>query len=115
MDDTQLYQWAHARAKQLRGFYLHAGIYVVGIAFLVLINAVTRDDPGNYMYGGHMYHRAGGDWWVIWPALGWGIAVAIHAIVVLIGATGKVDAWEERKARELIAREKSREKAGSNV
>ena len=115
MNDSELYQWAHARARQLRVFYLHLGVYAVVIAFLVLINAVTRDNAGSYMFGGHMYHRAGGDWWVIWPALGWGVAVAVHAVVVLVGGTGKVDAWDERKASELIAKEKARERSTTHV
>ena len=115
MDDTELYQWARARARQLRGFYLHLGIYAVVMVFLLLINVVTRDHPSDYMYAGHMYHRADGDWWVVWPALGWGVAVAIHGLVVLLGGPGKLDAWESRKTQDLINKEKSREESSSAV
>lgn len=108
MDDEQLYQWARARARQLRMLYLHIGVYVVIMAFLVLINAVTRDQPGSYMFGGHMYHRAGGDWWVIWPAMAWGVVVALHAVTVLLGGTGKLDSWEDRKVADLVRREKDK-------
>ena len=108
MQDTDLYNWARARARQLRVFYLHAGLYAVVMAFLLVINAVTRDQPGSYMFGGHMYHHGGGDWWVIWPALGWGVVLAIHSVVVLVGATGKIDAWEDRKAEQLVRRERER-------
>ena len=108
MQDEQLYQWAHSRVRQLRFLYLHIAIYVVVVGFLVLINAVTRDQPGNYMFGGHMYHQAGGDWWVIWPALVWGAVVALHGVIVAIGGTGKLDSWEERKAEELMRREKDK-------
>lgn len=108
MEDEQLYQWARSRARQLRGLYLHIGVYVVIMAFLVLINAVTRDQPGSYMFSGHMYHRAGGDWWVIWPAMGWGVVVALHALAVLLGGTGKLDSWEDRKVAELVRREKDK-------
>jgi hypothetical protein len=108
MQDNELYQWAHARARQLRAFYLHAGIYAAVMLFLVVVNAITRDEPGGYMYGGHMYHQMNGDWWVIWPALGWGVIVAIHGIVVALGGTGRLDAWEDRKVEELVRREQQR-------
>ena len=96
MDDEQLEEWAHARAKQLRDFYTHVGIYAVAMAFLLLLNSITRGSDGS--------------WWVIWPALGWGIAVAINAVAVLIGGAGKVDTWEERKVEELVRKEKERTK-----
>jgi hypothetical protein len=108
MKDEDLYRWAHARARQLRGFYVHVGVYVVVMLFLLVINAVTRDQPGSYMFNDHMYHRGGGDWWVVWPALGWGVAVALHGVTVLLGGTGKADAWEARKAEQLIRREQER-------
>ena len=108
MQDQQLYEWARSRARQLRLLYLHIAVYVAVIGFLVLINAVTRDEPGSYMFGGHMYHRGGGDWWVIWPALAWGAVVALHGALVAIGGTGKLDAWEERKAEALMRREKEK-------
>ena len=108
MQEEQLYEWARARARQLRGLYLHFAVYVVVMGFLVLINAVTRDQPGSYMFGGQMYHHGGGDWWVVWPALGWGIVVALHAVMVLVGGTGKLDSWEERKVAELVQREKDK-------
>lgn len=108
MQDEQLYEWARKRARQLRGLYLHIGFYVVIMGFLLLINAVTRDQPGTYMFGGHMYHRPGGDWWVIWPAMAWGVVVALHAVAVVFGGTGKLDSWEERKVAELVRREQEK-------
>ena len=108
MKDADLYDWARARARQLRLWYLHIGLYAVVIVFLLVINAVTRDAPGSYMFGGHMYHHGGGDWWVIWPALGWGIALAIHTVFVLVGGAGKMAAWEDRKVDQLVRREKER-------
>lgn len=108
MKDEELYEWARARARQLRGLYLHVGVYLIVMVTLLLINAMTRDDAGTYHMGGQALHRNGGDWWVVWPALAWGAAVAIHAVAVLIGGTGKVDTWEERKVEALVRREKER-------
>ena len=108
MDESELYKQARARARELRALYVHVGVYVVVMLFLLLINAVTRGHSGTHMFNGMPYHQAGGDWWVIWPALGWGVVVAIHAVLVLIGGTGKLDSWENRKVDELVRREKER-------
>lgn len=106
--DQDLRRWALRRARQLRWLYVHAAIYAVVTVGLLLINAVTRDEPGTHMFGGQRFHHGGGDWWVIWPALAWGMAVAIHAVVVLIGGTTRMESWEDRKVEELVRREKER-------
>lgn len=108
MKDEDLYEWARTRARQLRALYLHVAVYLVVMGALLVINALTRDDAGMYHMGDRYYHRGGGGWWVVWPALAWGAAVGIHAVVVLLGGTGKVDTWEERKVEELVRREKER-------
>jgi len=108
VNNDELYAWAHRRARQVRAFYVHLGVFVVVMVFLLAVNAVTRDQAGSYMFDGHMYDRDAGDWWVIWPALGWGLAVAIHGVVVALGAAGAIDAWEDRKAEQLVRREKDR-------
>ena len=38
---------------------------------------------------------------VLWPALGWGVGIAFHAISVF--GIGK--SWEERKIRELMEKD----------
>ncbi len=53
----------------LRAFRIHLRIYLTFVVFFVLIWALT----------------GGGYFWPIWPALGWGVAVAIQGIV----ASGK--------------------------
>ena len=108
MADTQAYERARSRVRQLKAFYLHAAIYVIVMLGLLAINAATRDGPHDMMFNGGRFHSGGGDWWVMWPALGWGIAVAIHAAVVLVGGVGRLDDWEERKVEELVRREKER-------
>jgi 2TM domain len=58
---------AMARLQARRRFQRHALIYVVVIGLFVVIWAVTN-------FGGYF--------WPIWPALVWGIALAIHAWTV---------------------------------
>jgi len=108
MKDSELYEWAHTRARHIRALYVHAAVYLVVMVFLVIVNAITRDEPGSHMYSGQMYHRGDGDWWVIWPALAWSLAVAIHGIVVALGGRDRFDRWEDRKVAELVRRERER-------
>ena len=42
--------------------------YIVIISFLTILNALTS--PGYY--------------WVIWPALGWGLGLVLHIVHVLL-------------------------------
>lgn len=46
------------------GFTRHLAAYVSGVALMAGINLLTSP----------------GDWWVQWPALGWGIGVLIHGL-----------------------------------
>lgn len=50
------------------GLYIHASIYVAVILLLVFIDVLSS--PGTI--------------WFHWPMLGWGLAVAIHALAVFI-------------------------------
>lgn len=53
---------ADKRDASSRGFYIHLTVYVLVIALLVVINAMTS-----------------GPWWVQWPLIGWGIGILFHA------------------------------------
>jgi transcriptional regulator with XRE-family HTH domain len=55
---------AFAKVRRIKKFYLHLIQYVVVLCILTVINIFTN--PGYF--------------WVIWPALGWGIALASHAL-----------------------------------
>ena len=72
---------AKERIEELRGFYAHLAAYGAVNVFLLLINLITS--PGSL--------------WFIFPLLGWGIGLAIHA--VLVYWTG--NDWEARKLEEL--------------
>ena len=57
---------AHKRAAAKMGWYIHACIYVVVNAFLLLSGQL----------GVHTRH------WNLYPALGWGLGLALHFISV---------------------------------
>ncbi len=72
---------AKERIEELRGFYAHLAAFVAVNVFLLLLNLITS--PGFL--------------WFIFPLLGWGIGLAIHAVMVFW--TG--NDWERRKMEEL--------------
>jgi hypothetical protein len=82
------YEQAKKRVEEIKRFYVHLVVYVLVNLGLFAINMIAS--PGHV--------------WFFWPALGWGIAVAIHAATLIIegpfGAT-----WEERKIQDLVERD----------
>ncbi len=95
MNDSQRYQQARTRVHQLRGLYIHAGVFVVVNLSLLLLNVITNPQT----------------LWFYWVAIGWGIGLIAHAVVVLWfgGALGRE--WEERTIRRIMERESKREEA----
>ncbi len=78
------------KVRKLRGFYIHALYYAVVMTGLLLLNLWTARD--------------GGPFWVIWPALGWGVGLLINGIKVngllpFLGAD-----WERREVEKLLGR-----------
>lgn len=59
---------ARSRAEAKFGFYKHLAVYVAVNLMLFVINLVTSP----------------ADFWAIWPLIGWGIAIAIHALTVFV-------------------------------
>ena len=72
------------RARE--GLYVHATIFVLVNATLLLIDALT---PGS--------------WWFFWPLAGWGIGLAAHALTVL-GPRRHAAAAPRRTERRATAR-----------
>lgn len=84
--ESQAYEKATKRVKELRGFYGNLTSYVLVISFLAVLNILTS--PG-YL-------------WFFWPMIGWGLGIAAHALTTF--GIGKD--WEERKIRELMEEER---------
>ncbi len=81
------YQIAKERVTVLQGFYRHLSVYVIVNLGLFLINMTTS--PGTL--------------WFIWPLMGWGIAIVLHALRVFVGTPGS--SWEEKKIAEFMEKE----------
>ncbi|HEX4584325.1 MAG TPA: 2TM domain-containing protein [Burkholderiaceae bacterium] len=92
MDDTEAYERARRRVRQIKGFYIHATVYVLVNALLAVINLGTSH----------------GEVWFVWPLFGWGIGLAAHGISVF-GAGGLWgQEWEERKIKEIVEKNRAR-------
>ena len=90
LDPLEVEVMEHVR--DIKAFYSHLVIYCAVIALLVLLNLVSWD----------------GYFWAVWPALGWGAGLLVHAAGVfeLIPFFGPD--WERRRiARELARRRKA--------
>ena len=83
------YQKAKERVEAIKDFYIHLTAYVVVNLILFSINMIVSPD----------------DLWFIWPLMGWGVAVVIHALSVFGFGRGLSADWEERKIRELMEKE----------
>lgn len=83
---------ARRRVRALRSFYHHALIYLVVNSLLAAVNLLT--DPGRI--------------WFVYPLLGWGIGLAIHALNTFgfVGPFGPE--WERRKIEQILAAEEKR-------
>ena len=81
------YQKAKERVAVLRAFYRHLSVYVIVNLGLFLINMITSPET----------------LWFIWPLMGWGIALALHAFRVFVARPGS--SWEEKKIAELMQEE----------
>jgi len=89
MDDPERYRRAKKRVGQIKGFYIHATVFALVNALLVVIN--LRTSPG--------------DLWFLWPMAGWGIGLVAHGMAVfgLGGLWGPE--WEQRKIKEMVEKD----------
>ena len=89
-EDDAAYREARRRVRALRAFYQHVIVYAAVISMLLLINLATSPN-----------------WWVQWPALGWGLLLVLHGVFTSTGLLGSD--WEERRIAELMRdRERTR-------
>lgn len=91
MTPDEIERLATQRAKAKLGWFAHAAVYVVVNAFLFLMAA-----------NGHGHRH-----WTIYPALGWGVGLALHGISVFL--LGKGSGLRERmvqKERERLQRQR---------
>ncbi|QOW11126.1 2TM domain-containing protein [Kaistella flava (ex Peng et al. 2021)] len=86
------YLEAAKRVKRLKGFYIHAVVYVLVNLFIVAQNVksgASLSNMDNY-----------------WTAIFWGVGLLGHGISVFLPNMIMGKDWEERKIRELMDKNK---------
>jgi transcriptional regulator with XRE-family HTH domain len=79
---------AFRHVRKIRGFYGHLARYVIVISALAIFNFIKSP---NYF-------------WVIWPALGWGLGLVFHGMRVF-GTMPFMNAdWEKRQVEKYLGR-----------
>ncbi len=90
MDDRKSLESARRQVRAMEGFYIHAAVYALVCAILIAVNVTS-----------------GGTWWAQWPIIGWGVGLLAHGVAVFGGVSRRVEAWRERKTREIMGQRNS--------
>jgi len=86
LKEKKAFRKARLKAKKLRDFYAHLRTYLIVNSLFFIIN----------------WFSSPGEWWVLYPVIGWGFCLTIQAIDALSPFENFDDDWEERKTRELV-------------
>ena len=70
LQDNELERLARKRAGAKMGWYIHASVYIIVNLLLAALSAMSDRH------------------WAVFPALGWGIGLAIHGAVVFLATGG---------------------------
>ena len=86
------YLEAQNRVKKLKGFYIHAIVYVLVNLFILAQNVESGESIANL----NNY----------WTAIFWGIGLLGHGFSVFLPNLVMGKDWEEKKIRELMDKDK---------
>jgi hypothetical protein len=91
------YNLAYKRVKRIKGFYIHALVYVLVNAFII-ISSFNRSESGTEVFF---------KWHTYSTALFWGIGLLAHGMSVFGREIFFGQNWEERKIQEFMEKEKN--------
>ena len=95
VDDRE--EAARRYVEQLRAFYIHVCMFVVGMLIMFAVNLLTNLSAG-----------IAGEWtawWSAWAFLGWGIGIAVHGLVVRLNRPSLASpTWEQRQVDRVLGR-----------
>ena len=96
---------AYKRVKQIKGFYVHAMVYVLVNIFIVYGNC----------YGNSNKNFDFWSWQTFSTALFWGIGLLAHGLSVFGRNIFFGKNWEERKIQEFIDKEKTKKREWGEI
>jgi len=91
------YELAFKRVKRIKGFYIHALVYVLVNAFII-ISSFNRSEIGTEVFF---------KWGTYSTAFFWGIGLLAHGLSVFGRDLFFGDDWEERKIKEFMEKDKN--------
>jgi two-component system, LytTR family, sensor kinase len=86
-NESEAYQKAQKRVKEIKRFYSNLLSYCIVIPFLIFINLMTESK----------------NHWFWYPAIGWGIGLAFRALRIF----GLGESWQEKKIKEILDQQKT--------
>ncbi len=89
MENNEPYKDAKRKAGLLKEFYSHLSTYLMVNGIFFVVNYLTSP----------------GEWWVLYPLIGWGVCLTIHGMDTIFKINGFFDKWEDRKTKELMRKE----------
>ncbi|MFC4817045.1 MULTISPECIES: 2TM domain-containing protein [unclassified Flavobacterium] len=93
-EEAQYYEVAK-RVKKIKGFYTHAGVYLMVNLMIVVIN-IQELDPGESYFQLHNF----------FTAFFWGLGLLTHGLSLFLPGWIFGADWEERKIKELMDKDK---------
>lgn len=90
MENNIKYLEAKKRVKRIKGFYIHALVFVLVNAFILVLKYLKTDNIEFHVWGIGL----------------WGIGLFIHGLSVFLPNFILGSDWEEKKIRELMDKDK---------
>ncbi len=82
------YKWAKRRVDEIKGFFIHACVFVGVTAMLAVLNVISiRWLPV---------------WWFYWIPIFWGFGMMWHAMAVFVFSRALGKKWEEKEIGKLL-------------
>lgn len=91
--DQLRYLQAKKRVKQIKGFYIHAAIFVAVNLLLIFLKVTKQEDISLKDFYGIGF---------------WGLGLFVHGLSVYLPNFILGSGWEERKIRELMEKNKGK-------
>ncbi|TAG03652.1 MAG: hypothetical protein EAZ30_08485 [Betaproteobacteria bacterium] len=92
------------RVQRLGDFYRHLCIYILIVGLMCVFAAWPLLSGAGYK---HKWQWM----WVLFPAGGWGIGLFFHGLSVLPRVSFFSNDWEDRKVKEILARDAQRDRS----
>ena len=96
-NSDERYELAYKRVKRIKGFYIHALIYVITNVFII-IGRYNKSELGSEVFF---------QWETFSTAFFWGIGLLAHGLSVFGRNIFFSADWEERKIKEFMEKDKN--------